>query len=163
MAALTLRHLDQFGGVNRVLRMCAEVMGKYPAVGLLLDIKAQPLGQIAAIEGILPLADGQKHHQHHHQQASCRQHQRPHPLNGESRAQFATPSRAASRWASLSPSSLHKSRAVAPDSFSTAAVNSTSWRTFSSTCRAATDSNSKSSSRKGVSEPKSMRMCPSAS
>src|ERR1700679_1172200 len=46
--------------------------------------------------------------------------------------QFPMPSRAASRWARLSPNSLHNTRAVAPEAFSSAVVSSTSWRTFSS-------------------------------
>ena len=122
--------------MNLEQRMAAVRLRIGDAVGLLLYLDAQPLGEIAPIEGILPLVYSQKNRQRPQQQNSRHQHQRPHPLYRESHAQFAAPNRAASLCARLSPSSLHKSRAVAPEPFSTPAVSSTSWRTFSSTCRA---------------------------
>src|ERR1035441_561629 len=136
--------------------MRAEGVVEGVAAGILLNVDAQPLGNLLHVERILQFAHGQKHRQRRYQQDSRRQHQESQPFNGESRAQLATPRRAASRWARLSPSSLHSSRAVAPEAFSTAAVSSTNGRTFSSTRRAATESNSASSSRNGSSEPKSM-------
>ncbi len=149
VALLKLHHLRRMNLEERVSAVGLRVID---AVGLLLDFNAQPLGQVAAIERILPLGHGQKNHQRCQQQDSCPKDQHPHSRYGQSHGQFDPPSRncsrAASRWAKLSPSSLHNRRAVAPDAFSTPAVSSTSWRTFSSTCRAATESNSKSSSRR---------------
>ena len=106
--------------------MAAERMIHGEAAGILRDIDSQPLGKFPKIERVLQLAPGEKYPQGNHQQDTCQKHERAQPFNGESCAQFATPKRAASRWARLSPSSLHSSRAVAPEAFSTAVVSSTS-------------------------------------
>ena len=60
------------------------------AVGLLLDFNAQPLGNIAAIEWILPLAHGQKDHQSRHEQNSRPEHQHPHSLYRQSHGPLHT-------------------------------------------------------------------------
>src|ERR1035437_3308267 len=155
--------LNNFRRMDLEERVAASRLRVGDSIGFLLNLNAQALGNIAPVEGVPPLADHKKRHQSHHQQESRGQHQRPHPFNGQAHGQFPIPSRAASRWARLSPSSLHNRRAVAPEPFSTPAVNATNWRTFSSTWRAATESSSRSSSRNGVSVPKSTLMCPSCS
>jgi hypothetical protein len=68
---VALLQLDHLRGVNLEERVAAVRLRVGDAVGLLLDFNAQPLGQVAAIEGILPLAHGQKHHQRRQQQNSC--------------------------------------------------------------------------------------------
>ena len=81
---VALLHLHHLRRMNLVERVAPLRLGIGDAVRLLLYVDAQPLGQVAAVEGVSPLADGQKYRQGHHQQHSRRQHQCPHPLNGES-------------------------------------------------------------------------------
>ena len=71
-AALVLGQLDQLRCMNLVERMPAQRMSVGPAVGLLLDVNAHPLRQIAPVEGIFPLAYGKKGHQRPNQQDSRR-------------------------------------------------------------------------------------------
>ena len=66
--------LHNLRGVNLEERTAPMRLGVGDAVGLLLDFNAQPLRQVAAIEGVLPLAHRQKHHQRHQQQSSRHQH-----------------------------------------------------------------------------------------